>query len=240
MKKFALITGASGGIGRAVAKALAATGYSLYLHYNTNKQAVQNLLEELEVHKGDYYPIQADFSKNGGYKNLLPGIYGLDAIVHCGGNSIYGLLQDLEDEEAEKLFNIHVLNPILLTKALLPKMLIKKSGNIVVVSSIWGQTGSACEVAYSAAKGAQISFVKALSKEVAPSGIRVNAVAPGAVQTAMMQSFSPEEFEELANDIPAGRLGLPEEVANGVSFLLSDQASYISGHVLSINGAWYT
>jgi 3-oxoacyl-[acyl-carrier protein] reductase len=128
----------------------------------------------------------------------------------------------------------------MLTKELLPKFLVKGSGNIVVITSIWGQTGAACEVAYSTAKGAQIAFVKALSKEVALNGIRVNAIAPGAVATPMMDGFTQEEVDQIAYEIPMGRLGQPDEIARSVAFLLSDESSYMTGQVLALNGGWYT
>lgn len=240
MKKFVLITGASGGIGGAIADKLADEGYSLYLHYNENKQAIETLLERLQSFGGEYIPIQADLSSKKGYVKLAKNIFSLDAIIHNSGNSNYGLLIDLEDEEAESLINLHVKTPLLLTKQLLPKLLSKRMGNIVVISSIWGQTGAACEVAYSTVKGAQIAFVKALSKELAFNGIRVNAVAPGAVQTAMIEGFSFEELEEMKKEIPMGRLASPENIADSVSFLLSDKASYMTGQVLSVNGGWYT
>ena len=240
MKKFALITGASGGIGQAVAFELAAKGYSLYLHYNKNEQSIRGLMDKLTQFDGEYIPIQANLAVTDGYKSIAPNIFSLDAIIHCSGNSQYGLLVDLQQEDAEALMNVHVLNPLLLTKEFLPKFLKKGSGNIIVITSIWGQTGAACEVAYSAAKGAQIAFVKALSKEVALNGIRVNAVAPGAVATPMMESFTPEEVEQISFEIPMGRMGLPEEIASSVAFLLSNDSSYITGQVLSINGGWYT
>lgn len=240
MKKYALITGASGGIGQAVACKLAEKGYHLYLHYNTNVDSIRGLLKKLEPFGGEYIPIQADLSLSTGYKKIAAQIFTLDAMIHCSGNSHYGLLLDLKEEEAQGLMNVHVLNPLMLTKELLPKFLQKKSGNIIVITSIWGQTGAACEVAYSAAKGAQIAFVKALSKEVALNGIRVNAIAPGAVETPMMDGFNKEDIEQLCQEIPMGRLGLPEEIAGTVNFLLSNDASYMTGQVLSINGGWYT
>jgi 3-oxoacyl-[acyl-carrier protein] reductase len=240
MKKYALITGASGGIGQAAALKLASKGYHLYLHYNQNEQAIVNLMKKLEPFGGEYIPMQADFSTTTGYKALTSQIFSLDAIVHCGGNSHYGLFVDLEQPQAELLFNVHVLNPLMLTKELLPKFMKQRAGNIIVISSIWGQTGAACEVAYSAAKGAQIAFVKALSKEVALNGIRVNAIAPGAVSTPMMEEFSKEDIENLCDEIPMGRLGSPEEIAGMVDFLLSEQSSYLTGQVLAINGGWYT
>lgn len=240
MSKFALITGASGGIGQAISLKLAEEGYSLYLHYNKNQQAINLLLDRLQPYGGEYMPIQADLSTKAGYKKVVQNIFSIDAIVHNSGSAQYGLLTELTEAETDKLMNLHVTSPLLLTKELLPKLLAKNSGNIVVVSSIWGQTGAACEVAYSTAKGAQIAFVKALSKEVALNGVRVNAVAPGAVQTAMLNDFTEEELEAVKSEIPMGRLALPEDVANSISFLLTEKASYITGQVLAVNGGWYT
>lgn len=240
MKKFALVTGASGGIGRAISIKLAEEGYSLYLHYYKNKEAVNRLLNELSQFDGEYIPIRADLSVPDGYHQLVSNIFSIDAIIHNSGMSHYGLLVDLEQKTAEELITTHVTSPLLITKELLPKLLTKKSGNVVVISSIWGQTGAACEVAYSMVKGAQISFVKALSKEVALNGIRVNGVAPGAIRTPMMTTFTEEDIANLNEEIPMGQLGKPENIADVVSFLLSENAAYITGQILSVNGGWYT
>lgn len=240
MRKYVLITGASGGIGRAVALKLAEQGYHLYLHYNQNEASVKELMIQLSKYQGEYMAVRANLSKPAGYEQIVSQIFSLDAIVHCSGNGQFGMFTDLELEELEEVMHVHVVNPIMLTKELLPKLILKRSGSIIVITSIWGQTGAACEVAYSAAKGAQISFVKALSKETALNGVRVNAIAPGAVKTAMMNRFNSEEMESLENEIPMGRLGIPNEIADGVSFLLSEESSYITGQVLSINGGWYT
>jgi 3-oxoacyl-[acyl-carrier protein] reductase len=240
MRKYVLITGASGGIGQAVSLKLAAMGYNLYLHYNQNVDFINKLIAKLAKFNGEYIPIHADLSTADGYKRIASEIFSLDGIVHCSGNSQYGMFIDLELKEVEDLMRIHVINPLMLTKELLPKMTSKRQGSIVVITSIWGQTGGSCEVAYSAAKGAQISFVKALSKEVALSGIRVNAIAPGAVNTGMMARFTNEEMDEISAEIPMGRMGHPEEIADGVSYLLSEESSYITGQVLAINGGWYT
>jgi 3-oxoacyl-[acyl-carrier protein] reductase len=239
MRKYALITGASGGIGQAVAYALAVKGYHLYLHYNQNEQAINGLMDKLQSFGGEYIPIHADLAATEGYKQVCSQIFSLDAIIHCGGNSHYGLLVDLRQEEAEMLLNVHVLSPLMMTKELLPKLLSKGVGNIIVITSIWGQTGASCEVAYSTVKGAQIAFVKSLSKEVALNGIRVNGIAPGAVKTPMMEGFTKEDIGVIEDDIPMGRLGTPEEIAKGVSFLLSEESSYITGQILAINGGWY-
>jgi len=239
MKKFILITGASGAIGQAIALKLAEKGYSLYLHYNQNREGIEKLIHNLEAFEGEYIPIMADLSLPNGYKQLASQIFSLDGIIHNAGQSLYGLLQDLTEDDLAKLLYVSVTTPLLLTKALLPKLISKREGSIIVISSIWGQTGASFEVAYSTVKGAQISFAKALSKELAPSGIRVNAVAPGAVETPMLSGFSPDELSAVKEEIPLSRLATPSDVANGVGFLLSDDSSYITGHVLSINGGWY-
>lgn len=240
MKKFALVTGASGGLGQAISLRLAEAGYSLYLHYNTNVKGIQSILDQLQHYPGEYIPVKADLASKTGYNDLARNVFSLDAIVHNAGNAVYGLLEELEENEAEQLIQIHVTSPLLLTKMLIPKLVQKKNGGIVIVSSIWGQTGAACEVAYSMVKGAQISFAKALSKELAPSGIRVNAVAPGVISTPMLSDFTSDEIEAMADEIPAGRLGVPREVAESVEFLLSEKSSYITGQVLAVNGGWHT
>jgi 3-oxoacyl-[acyl-carrier protein] reductase len=240
MEKYLLITGASGGIGQSIAIQLASKGYHLYLHYNRNEASIRKLVDKLAPFGGEYITIQADLSDPIGYTKLCSQIFSLDGIIHCSGISHYGLLIDLKQEEAESLMQLHVTSPLMITKELLPKLIQKRSGNIVVITSIWGQTGAACEVAYSAAKGAQIAFVKALSKEVALNGIRVNAIAPGVVETPMMSQFTEEDKDMLKSEIPMGRLGNPNEIANGVVFLLSNESSYITGQVLSINGGWHS
>lgn len=239
-KEFALITGASGGIGRAISLQLAKEGYSLYLHFHRNETAIQQLLEEISSYGGEYIPIQADLSNSDGYKKLTEQIFSIDAIIHNGGMGHYGLFTDIDKKTTETLLQTHVTSPLLITKELLPKMIRKKRGNIVVITSIWGQTGASCEVLYSTVKGAQISFVKALSKEVALNGIRVNGVAPGAISTPMLSIFTEEELEAIREEIPMGKLGTPEHVADAVSFLLSEKSSYITGQIISVNGGWYT
>lgn len=239
MGKWILITGASGGIGQAIAKQLAKEGYSLYLNYHQNETAIKQLLESLAAYDGEYLPIQADLQQENDYKKIVENIFTIDGIIHASGISTYGLFTDLKEEEMKALWNIHVHSLMCITKAILPKMLSRQSGNIIVITSIWGQVGAAMEVAYSAVKGAQISFVKALSKELAYNGIRVNAVAPGAIKTNMLHTFSPEEMQLITEEIPMGRLGSPREVAESVAFLLSEKSSYMTGQILSLNGGWY-
>ncbi|HET6872848.1 MAG TPA: SDR family oxidoreductase [Sporolactobacillaceae bacterium] len=239
---FGLITGASGAIGNAIALQLANLGYSLYLHYNKNETAILELKKELNhLYPNQHFlVVQADLSEAKGIHTLLQGLSEqVELIIHNSGHSEVGLIQDLNEPELEAMIQHQVKSPFLLTQALIPSMIREKKGRIIFISSIWGLTGAAAEVAYSMVKGAQISFCKALAKELAPSGITVNAVAPGAIETAMLDVFTQEELKDLKEDIPVGRLGKPEEVASLVRYLCLPEAAYITGQVLSVNGGWY-
>ncbi|MED4532447.1 SDR family oxidoreductase [Metabacillus fastidiosus] len=240
MEKYALITGASGGIGTAIARKLAKEGYHLYLHYYQNEKAILSLQQSLLSEDINVQIIQADLSTKEGVQTLVQNVYtSVDLLVLNSGISYYGLVTDLNDEEIDMMIGLHIANPFRIAQKFIPAMVKKRAGNIIVISSIWGLTGAACEVLYSTVKGGQNAFVKALAKELAPSEIRVNAIAPGAVATNMLSQFSEEELRELEEEIPAGRLGKPEEIANTVAFLASDDSSYITGQVISVNGGWH-
>lgn len=240
MKKFALITGASGGIGASTALKLAAEGWNLYLHYHLNEKRIRELMGELSPYPIEVIPICADLTKEEGCITLCHQIFQLDAVIYSSGNAPFGLFSDLEDSLMEETIRLHVKSPMVLIRNLLPKLMRNELSNIVMISSVWGQTGAACEVLYSTVKGAQISFVKALSKETARSGLRVNCIAPGAVQTGMLNRFSDDDLGQLVEDIPMNRLAYPHEIADAAAFLVSENASYITGQVLSVNGGWYT
>ncbi|MFV8827213.1 elongation factor P 5-aminopentanone reductase [Alkalihalobacterium sp. APHAB7] len=240
MKQTCLITGASGDIGAAIAEKMAARGFSLYLHYYKNEKGIKKTANICRTFGVNVQIVNADLSEKNSVNHLVNQITEpIDVLIHNSGSSYYGLLTDMTDKEIEKSIQLHLTSPIQLTKALLPPMIRKQNGAIIVISSIWGLTGASCEVIYSAVKGGLNSFVKALAKELGPTTIRVNAVAPGAIKTNMLSSFSEKEMEQLEEDIPMGRLGTPAEVANAVSFLSSNEASYINGQILSVNGAWY-
>lgn len=238
MKKTALITGASGGIGKAIAKKLAGEGYKLYLHYHKNEENILTLIKELQT---DCMMVKADLSIADGPGQLVKQLADpIDLLVLNSGKSFFGLMTDMKNEEIQQMVQLQITSPYMISKELIPSMVRRKSGNIVVISSIWGEIGASCEVLYSMVKGGQNTFVKALAKELAPSGIRVNAIAPGAVATDMLQSFSEEDLADLEEEIPLGRIGKPEEIADAVLFLSSNHASYITGQVLSVNGGWHT
>ncbi|EST13019.1 elongation factor P 5-aminopentanone reductase [Sporolactobacillus laevolacticus] len=237
-----LITGASGGIGGATAKALAKSGASLYLHYNSGKEAVDHLARGLREKYSDQFFIcvQADLSREDGPELLLQQIdQQVNGVVYASGISKVSLFQDTESKTIKKMIQLQLTSPFRLLQQLIQPMIRAKSGKILLVSSIWGLEGASTEVLYSMVKGGQNAFVKALAKEAAPSGITVNAVAPGAVDTSMMHLFSPEDIEYVKQEIPMGRLAAPEEVASLINYLMSSEAGYISGQVISINGAWY-
>lgn len=238
MKKTALLIGASGGIGKAIASQLLKDGYFIYLHYNKNKEAIEEIVKQfgedsLEV-------VQANLSDLNGVDTLKSQIgRPIQTIIYNAGVSFYGLMTDISKGEMEEMIHLHITSLYEVTKNYLPHMIKNKNGNIIVISSIWGEVGASCEVLYSMTKGGQLAYVKALAKEVAPSGIRVNAVSPGAINTQMLNQFSSEDLIDLTEEIPIGRLGYPSEIADAVSFLLSDRSSYITGQVLSVNGGWY-
>lgn len=242
MGKYALITGASGGIGREISQALAKSGFSIFLHYYQNKEAIEELSQELKSRYSDqeFIVVQADLSQDNGWHVLKKIDQPIDCLVHNCSQSHVGLITDVTKLTLEKFITLNITNPFLITQELLPQMIRVKRGNIIFITSIWGIVGSSMEVLYSMMKGAQNSFVKALARELAPSHINVNAVAPGAIETKMMGVFDEETRQLVCDDIPAGRFGQPEEVAALVEFLVSDQANYINGQVVSINGAWQT
>ncbi|MGG0237663.1 elongation factor P 5-aminopentanone reductase [Bacillus rhizoplanae] len=236
MKKYALVTGGSGGIGSAVVRRLVKDGYTVYVHYNQSEKKVLELQLELE----GIIPVQANLSEVDSAERLWSQIHHpIDAVVYAAGKSIFGLTTDITDKQLNEMVELQVKNVYKLISFVLPSMIRNRSGNIVIISSIWGQIGASCEVLYSMVKGAQNSYVKALAKEVALSGVRVNAVAPGAIETEMLRVFSDEEKQDIAEEIPLGRLGMAEEVANTVAFIVSPQASYITGQIIGVNGGWH-
>ncbi|QQK80191.1 SDR family oxidoreductase [Salicibibacter cibi] len=234
-----LVTGSSGGIGAAVAKVLAAPGQNLYLHYHQGEGEAEKVRAHCEKQGASVHLVCANLQADDGVSSLFAGVHHpVDHLVLANGQAYYGLFTEMEDRELMDIFTLNVTAPMRVVKHFLPPMISRKYGRIVAISSIWGDVGAALEVVYSAAKGGLNQFVRALAKEVAPSNVTVNGVAPGVVDTKMMNAFSSEEKAELQAAIPAGRFGTAEEVAGACSYLLGPEASYINGHVLSVNGGW--
>ncbi len=242
--KIALVTGASSGIGKETARLFAENGYTVIAHYNTNLKGIEDLnasLEEKGV-KGSIFAVQADFSDMNSIKQAFEKISAsfkhIDVLVNNAGAGLYKMITDTTEYEWDKLFSVNVKSVFTLTNLVLEKMISAKQGKIVNVSSIWGVSGASMEVAYSASKSALIGYTKALAKEVAPSGITVNCVSPGVIDTAMNGRFTSEEMQELANETPIGRLGTPREVAELIYFLGSEKASFITGQVITCDGGF--
>ena len=162
-----------------------------------------------------------------------------DCIINNAGIAEDALFTDITEESWDRMFAVNVKGAFLITKEFLPDMLNKKSGSIVNVSSIWGETGAAMEVHYSASKAALIGMTKALAKELAPSGIRVNCITPGYVDTDMNSGYTKEDVDVITDEIPLERIANPSEIAKTIEFLASDSASYITGQILGVNGGWY-
>ncbi|MFC6324243.1 elongation factor P 5-aminopentanone reductase [Companilactobacillus baiquanensis] len=235
----ALILGSSGDIGTGIAKQLAEKGWSLYLHYNNNQERISELITELheKYPKQEFIPVKFDMV-NDNVLVLTRQIFTLDAIIFAQGNTYYKLLVDIEEEEIDSLWKIHIKLPILILKELQDKLAESKSGRVVFIGSIYGKVGSAMEVVYSTVKGAMSSFADAYAKEVASLGISVNVVAPGAVDTKMNQEFSSEDLESIREEIPANRLAKPDEIADLVGYLVDMKSNYLTGQTIYFAGGW--
>ena len=238
-KRFAFVAGASGAIGQAICHRLAQEGWSLYLQYHRGQQAVQtlyNILQE-QYPEQEFMPVQADFTELDAADTLAAQLFQLDALIFANGQAYYNMLEDTPTAVMEQLWRVHVQNPMRLC-ALTSSKLRANNGYILFIGSIWGEAGASFEVAYSAVKGAQHAFVKAYAQEAAPA-IRVNAIVPGMIQTPMNGHLDAEELAAIIEEIPLGRLGEAEEVANMVAFYISGQADYVTGQCIRLNGGWY-
>lgn len=244
--KTVLITGASRGIGRETARQFALAGYNVAIHYNRNEDAAQALYEELVAEESmpdmryRLLLVQADVADRAQVREMISQIHEtlgpIDILVNNAGIAQQKLFSDITDEDWNRMFDVNMKGMFHCTQEVLSDMIRQQSGKIVNVSSIWGIAGASCEVHYSAAKAAVIGFTKALAKELGPSGIQVNCVAPGVVQTEMNAHLTGDVLEELKEETPLGTLGTPKQIADAILFFASDKADFITGQILSPNG----
>ena len=234
-EKVVLITGASRGIGAAAARRFAAGGCRVVINYNRSRMQAEALAEEIGG-----WAIQADVSDPAQVQSMVDNVLDkfcqLDILVCNAGIAQQKLFGDLTDEDWRRMFAVNVDGVFYTIRAALPHFIHRKAGRIVTVSSMWGQVGGSCEVAYSAAKAAVIGLTKALAKEVGPSGITVNCVAPGVIATEMNANLDGETMAALAEETPLGVIGRPEDVAQAIWYLASDDAGFLTGQVLAPNG----
>lgn len=238
--KTVLITGSSRGIGAAAAKLLAQEGWNVIVNYEKDEHSANKVFAEVLEYSPSSLLIQADIRSEEAVSRMFDEAeakFGMvDCLVNNAGIASYALFQDIGEAEWKDIFDVNVHGAYRCTRRALKKMISAKRGRIVSISSIWGVTGSAMEVHYSATKGAIIAMNKALAKELGPSGITVNTIAPGGVDTDMLSGFTEGELRDFCDTLPISRLARPEEVASLISYLLSDAAAYITGEVINING----
>lgn len=241
MKPVVIVTGASSGIGKAIALRLASQHASLVINSRSNKAALDHTAAEILTLGADCISLQGDVSEYEFCKTLCSTAISrfgrIDCVVNNAGISYVGLFQDMAPEEWDRIMKVNCYSVIQMSHAAVPFMLHAHSGHIINISSVWGTVGASCEAVYSASKGAINSFTKALAKELAPSGIRVNAIACGAIDTPMNAWMEPEEHEALLEEIPAGRMGTSDEVAQLVTSLLQSPP-YLTGQVITLDGGW--
>lgn len=242
MKTTVLITGASRGIGQAIAIGFAKAGYQLVITCSKSEQELQDLANILENHYGvDVLTSIGDIGDynyvNQLFKDIQTRFGGIDVLVNNAGISYVGLLTDMTIDDWNGIMNTNLTSAFSTCRHAIPYMVQKQAGKIINISSVWGNVGASCEVAYSACKGGMNTFTKALAKELAPSNIQVNAIACGCIDTQMNSCFSDEERTALAEEIPAGRFGTPKEVADLV-LDLAQKHNYLTGQIITLDGGW--
>lgn len=234
--KTVLITGGSRGIGSACARLFSENGYNVAINYFQSEKEARGLERELPSAAA----FRADVSDRAQVDKMINDIkkrFGnIDILINNAGIADTQLFSDVTQEDFDRMVRVHLKGTFNCTQAVLEDMIYKKCGKVINISSIWGITGASCEVIYSMVKAGIIGLTKALAKELAPSGINVNVVAPGVVNTDMMKSFSPDDITEITNDIPLGRFASPQEIAKVVLFLAESGGDYITGQVISPNG----
>jgi len=238
--KTAVVTGAARGIGRAIAVALAQHGASVVVNYRERARAAEEVVRIARAAGADAVAVQGDVSEEAAARKVVAAgaeRWGkVDILVNNAGVAHYGLLLDTTVEQWDRLMGVHLRGAFNCTRAALPAMIRNGYGRIINIASVWGRVGAANEVAYSTAKAGLIGFTKALAKEVGRGGITVNAVAPGVIETDMLNGLSPEEKAALAEATPVGRLGSPEDVAGIVAYLASPAGGFVTGQIIGADG----
>ena len=232
--KNALVTGASRGIGTAIAEELANKGFRVFVNYNKSGERALKLAEKING-----IAVKCDVSSSVEVDEMIKQTEkygGIDVLVNNAGISFINLLQDTDESDYDRIFDTNMKSVYLVTRAVIPGMIRKKYGKIINISSMWGITGASCEACYSASKAAVIGFTKAMAKELGPSGINVNCIAPGLIDTDMNKEIDNKAKEEFIEETPLLRMGTVEDIAKAAAFLTSDDASFITGQVLSVDG----
>lgn len=236
----AIVTGGAKGIGKAIVEELAKNGINVVINYNKSEQAAKDLRQELTQDGCNVEIYKADVSKREEAKKLVSFAkekFGeIDILINNAGIDKWQLFTDITDEDWDEIISCNLNSAFYMTQEVVKDMIHNKKGTIINISSIWGITGASCEVAYSVSKAGMDGLTKALAKELAPSGIRVNSIAPGAIMTDMNKNLTKEEIEEVNTQIPLGRFGTPQEVAKCAKWLVED--SYTTGQIISPNGGW--
>lgn len=242
MKKTALVTGGSGGIGSEVCKALAEDGWQVAVCYKSGRAAAEALVTELKGQGLCAEAFHCDIGDRESIERCISEVrdsFGMvTLLVNNAGTADIELFTDMTDERLCEMLEINLLGAMRMSRGVLTDMIREHTGNIINITSVWGEKGASCEVAYSAAKAGLIGFTKALAREVAISGIRVNCISCGMIDTKMNGELTEEDVRAIVDDIPAGRIGLPRDVANAVRFLSSEGADYIHGQVIRVDGCW--
>ena len=217
----------------------AKAGYSVIINYNHSEKQAEELASKLNKTYGvESRAVKADVSNPAEVTAMFEEIGSVDVLVNNAGISSQKLFTDITDDEWKKTIGVNLDGVFYCCKNALPHMIRQKSGAIINISSMWGEVGASCEVHYSASKAGVIGLTKALAKEVAPSGVRVNCIAPGVIMTDMMSDYDDKTINELKDETPLGRLGTPEDIAAAALFLASDDASFITGQTLGVNGGF--
>ena len=240
-KKTVLVTGASRGIGKAIAVKYAKKGYNVAVNCIHSEERLAQTRREIESYQTECLAFLGDMGNPADcqalFKKIRKQFGGVDVLVNNAGISYIGLLQDMTSDDWDRIVRTNLTSVFNCCRLAIPYMVEKKCGKIINISSVWGVAGASCEVAYSATKGGINAITKALAKELAPSGIQVNAIACGAIDTEMNHFLNQEELIDLIDEIPAGRLGKAEEVAD-LAYHLGYKGSYLTGQVIGLDGGW--